>query len=55
MMIRVTHALSDEPEVFSNVFPALDRGVLLLSSTPDGLRVVQAFNTEAWAHFEVIG
>ena len=42
MKVRVTHALADGPEVFEGVYPALDRGVLLLSTTPDGLRVETA-------------
>lgn len=54
MKLVVTHALSDKPELFDGVYPCLDRGVLLLSSTPAGDRIVRAFNAEVWAAFEVI-
>ncbi len=54
MNVLVTHALSQKPELFTGVYPCLDRGVLLLSATPAGDRVVRAFNAEVWAAFEVI-
>lgn len=52
-MIRVTHALSEEPEVFDTNKFGVEDGVLHIFHQ-DGKKVVALYNREVWAGLEML-
>lgn len=52
-MIRVTHAFSDEPEMFDTAKFGVEDGVLHIFD-PAGAAVTHLFNRDAWAAVEAI-
>ncbi|WP_010540378.1 hypothetical protein [Dietzia alimentaria] len=52
-MIRVTHAFSDEPEVFDTTKFGVEDGVLHIFD-PGGKGVTHIFNRDSWAALEAI-
>lgn len=53
-MIRVTHAFSDDPEIFHTTRFGVEHGVLHIFDEA-GQLVTHLFNRDSWAAVEAIG